>query len=115
MTLQMFTAMPGREKWVLIKSRVHVCHPIWLLQLSRPLKENSGQGHKGGKVLEDEASSLPECLSGLLSRERIPAPLYRKKAAAQMLIPHPPPPFPAPLTSWGRAGEGNKPSGEAAT
>lgn len=77
MTLQMFTAMPGREKWVLIKSRVHVCHPIWLLQLSRPLKENSGQGRKGGKVLEDETSSLPECLSGLLGK-RLPAPLYRK-------------------------------------
>lgn len=60
MTLQMFTTLPGHGKWVLIKSRAHVCHFTWLLLLSRSLKENSGQGHKGGKFLEDEASSLPE-------------------------------------------------------
>lgn len=69
----------------------------------RPLKENSGQGHKGGKFLEDEASSLPECPDGLLSRERVPASLYRKKASVQMLIPHPPTPIPCSTDIMGKS------------
>lgn len=75
-----------------------MCHPLWLLLLSRLLKENSEQGHEEGKVLEDEASNLPECPAGLLSRERVPVPLYRERTL----------PSASPLTSRGGLAGGGK-------